>query len=121
MREQYGKSSRHADLQLPFGMSHSESKTLRHSEADKQTNSESKRSKMTPHETQTFPIHSSLPKPQHLAGILGQWCNYGILIVFYEVWEILSYLWIWNTIVFFLSLVELEEKKAKYLQMEPLS
>lgn len=71
---------------------------------NKLTPSESKHSKITLHQTGTFHIHSLFlppsPQPQDLARIPGQCCNYWVLIVFYEVWEILSYFWTWNTMVF---------------------
>lgn len=71
---------------------------------NKLTPSELKWSKTTLHQTGTFHIRFlfliSSPQPQDLAGIPGQWCNYRVLIVFYEVWEILSYLWTWNTMIF---------------------
>lgn len=90
---------------------------------NKLTPSESKLSKITLHQTGPCHICSlfliSWTRPQDLAGIPGQWCNYWVLIVFDEVWEILSYFWTWNTMVFISDWAW--GKKAKHLQMEALS
>lgn len=63
---------------------------------NKHTPSEAKQSKITLHQTGTYHRHSFsyfLTRPRTLAWIPGQWRNYWVLIVFYEIGKILTYLW----------------------------